>query len=43
MKDNVDEIFRWGEKLEEFEMRLGCLEDLVKVFCGIVVFYVLYL
>lgn len=32
MKDNVDEISRRGEKLEELETRSGRLEDLVKAF-----------
>lgn len=43
MKDNVDEISRRGEKLEELETRSGRLEDLVKAFCGFAVFYVSYL
>lgn len=32
MKDNVDEISKRGEKLEELETRSGRLEDLVKAF-----------
>lgn len=43
MKDNVDEISRRGEKLEELETRSGRLEDLVKAFCGFAVFNVSYL
>lgn len=41
MKDNVDEISRRGEKLEELETRSGRLEDLVKAFlwnCSILCF-----
>lgn len=32
MKDNVDEISKRGEKLEELETRSGRLDDLVKAF-----------